>query len=98
MTRDLRTFLESVDKVEVRREVDPKWELSAVQQRLEADGERPVLVFDNVSGHSMPVVTNLFASKERLAHAIDSSPERVIERFAEAQANRVPPKEVSSVR
>lgn len=82
--------------VHVGREVDPKWELSAVQKRLEANGDVPVLVFDHVSGHSMPIVTNLFASKSHLALALDTSPEEVIERFGNAQKNRIPPREVSS--
>lgn len=96
MTRDLRHFLESVDTLEISHEVDPRWELSGIQKRLEVDGKRPVLVFENVSGHTMPVVTNLFASKDHLALAIDASPDQVIERFTEAQKNRLAPKEVAS--
>lgn len=102
MTRDLREFLRAVESrapellVRVSRDVDPKWELSAVQRRLQADGALPVLVFDRVSGHAMPVVSNLFASKRHLALALDCDPERVIERFGDAQKDRIPPREVSS--
>ena len=102
MTRDLREFLRAVETkapellVRVRREVDPKWELSAVQKRLQAGGELPVLVFDRVAGHTMPVVSNLFASKRHLALALETEPEQVIERFGEAQKSRIPPKEVTS--
>ncbi len=102
MKKDLREFLDVVQKkapellVRVGREVDPKWELSAVQKRLQADDELPVLVFDRVSGHTMPVVTNLFASKALLALALGTTPESVVERFGDAQKNRIAPKEVSS--
>jgi 2,5-furandicarboxylate decarboxylase 1 len=102
MKKDLRGFLELVQQrapemlVHVRRAVDPKWELSAVQKRLEADGELPVLVFDRVSGHTMPVVSNLFASKAHLALALDTSPENVVERFGNAQRDRIPPRVVTS--
>ena len=102
MTKDLREFLRAVETqapellVRVRREVAPKWELSAVQKRLQAGGELPVLVFDRVAGHTMPVVSNLFASKRHLALALDTTPEQVIERFGDAQKSRISPKEVTS--
>lgn len=102
MAKDLREFLRAVETrapellVRVRREVDPKWELSAVQKKLQAGGELPVLVFDRVAGHTMPVVSNLFASKRHLALALDIEPEQVIERFDDAQKNRIPPEEVTS--
>lgn len=102
MTKDLRHFLRRVEDTapelfqRVKREVSPRWELSSVQKRLQADGKLPVLVFEHVAGHSMPVVTNLFASKQHLAIALDTTPDRVIERFAEAQENRIPPREVQA--
>ena len=102
MTADLRSFLDVLERnapellVRVDREVDPRWELSSVQKRLQADGDVPVLVFESVAGHRMPVVTNLFATKKHLALALDTTPERVVERFGDAQANRIPPREVAS--
>ena len=102
MTADLRSFIDTLEKnapellVRVDREVDPRWELSAVQKRLQADRELPVLVFDRVAGYKMPVVTNLFATKKHLALALDTTPERVIEHFGDAQLNRIPPREVVS--
>lgn len=102
MKKDLREFLDVVQQrapellVRIGREVDPKWELSAVQKRLEAEGRLPVLVFDRVAGHTMPVVSNLFASKTLLALALDTSPEKVIELFGDAQKNRIPPRDVPS--
>lgn len=98
--KDLRHFLTSVEKrnpellVRVAREVNPKWELSAVQKRLEVEGRLPILFFENVSGHRMPVVANLFASKEHLALAIDASAKTLVGRFADAQRNRIPPRTV----
>lgn len=79
----------------VRREVDARWELSAVQKRLEAEGRLPILLFERIAGQRLPVVTNLFASKRHLALALDTSPEEVVSRFAEASARRVPPRAVS---
>ena len=78
MKQNLRSFLRVVEErapeqlVRVKREVSPRWELSSVQKRLEADGKLPILLFDRVAGHTMPVVTNLFASKHHLALALDN--------------------------
>ena len=87
MTADLRSFLDKLEKntpeliVRVDREVEPRWELSSVQKRLQADGDLPVMVFERVAGHQIPVVTNLFSTKKHLALALDTTPERVIELF-----------------
>ena len=102
MSKDLRAFLRAVESRapdllrRVEREVSPRWELSAVQKRLESRGDLPVLLFDRVAGHTMPVVSNLFASKRHLALALDSSPGAVVETFAEASRRGVPPRLVDS--
>ncbi len=102
MERDLRYFLRVLEArapelfLRIRRPVDPRWELSAVQKRLEAEGRLPVLLFERVRGHDLPVVTNLFASKRHLALALDTTPEEVVGRFAEAQRRRVAPRFVAA--
>ena len=100
MTADLRSFLDTLERnapellVRVTREVDPVWELSSVQKRLQSDKGLPVLMFERVAGYTMPVVSNLFATKKHLALALNTTPECVIERFGDAQANRIPPRKV----
>ena len=102
MKNDLRSFLRLVEEttpdlfLRIPRPVSPRWELSAVQKRLQADGKLPVLVFDRVQGHSLPVVTNLFASKQHLALALGTTPDQVVTRFTEAQQRRIPPVTVAS--
>lgn len=102
MTKDLRYFLKAVEErapdlfLRVKKEVSPRWELSSVQKRLEAEDRLPVVVFEKIQGHDMPIVTNLFASKRHLALALDTSPADVVTRFAEAQKNRIKPKTVKS--
>jgi 2,5-furandicarboxylate decarboxylase 1 len=97
---DLRTFLHLVEQeapdlfVRVNAEVDARFELAAVQMRLQADGKLPVLLFERVAGHGMPIVSNLFASKRHLALALGTSAERVVSAFAEAATRRLPPTEV----
>lgn len=102
MTRDLRQFLATVEELapdlllRIPEPVDPRWELSSVQKRLEADGRLPVVLFERVEGHTLRVVSNLFATKRHLALALGTSPENVVARFVEAQRQRVPPRVVTS--
>src|SRR5690606_15394552 len=70
---DLRSFLELVartrkaDYVEVTREVSPRHETAAILTALEAKRRSPLLVFRNVAGTTLPVVTNVGGSMGRLA-------------------------------
>ena len=82
--------------MQVPGEVNPRWELSAVQKRLEVDRRLPVLQFQKVIGSTMPVISNLFASKTHLALALETTPEKVIPRFTDAQVNGLAPRNVSS--
>src|ERR671927_1009539 len=74
--RDLRGFLDFLcqhhpDQVmHVEREVDPRFEATALLARLEQQGRYPVVIFRNVRGSRMPVVTNVHASFARLAMAL----------------------------
>jgi UbiD family decarboxylase len=67
MKNDLRSFLASVEQkapeplVRVTKGVSPQWELSCVQKRLEAEGRLPILLFEDIQGSSLPIVTHLFA-------------------------------------
>ena len=71
--RSLGEFLSALeskgDLVRVRRPVSRDLEITEVTQRtLRADG--PALLFENVPGASMPVVTNLLGSPRRIAAAL----------------------------
>ncbi len=102
MSKDLRHFLETLHTqapellARVPRQVSPRWELSAVQRRFEVDGRLPVIVFEEVAGASLPVVTNLFASKRHLAIGLETSPENVVARFAAAQEGGQPTRGVTT--
>ena len=56
----------------VEREVDPHFELAAVTQASQQASERPLL-FRNVRGSNIPVVTNLYGSHKRLCELIGST-------------------------
>ena len=55
-TPDLRGFVEYLEKehpeqvVRISREVDPKFGVSGILERLERDGKFPLVIFENVKG------------------------------------------------
>ena len=82
MAKDLRTFLDFLDKkhpehiYHVTTEVNPEFEVTGVLAKLEEEKRFPVVVFHNVKGGTgMPVVTNVHADFKRMAMAIDLPPD-----------------------
>ena len=72
-THDLRSFLTQLEHTgELRRiaePVSPYLEMTALCDRvLRAGG--PALLFENPTGHTMPVLANLFGTPERVARAM----------------------------
>lgn len=101
MSHDLRSFLDAVRArgpasfQTISREVDPRWELSALQKRLEAEGRRPVLFFERVKGSALPVVTNVF-TREHLALALGVKVPEVARRLADGALKAIPPRPVTT--
>jgi len=67
---DLREFIAALEEKglvkRIRAEVSTELEAAEVMDRLVKRGG-PAVVFENVAGHSMPVVGNLFGTRERVA-------------------------------
>ncbi|WP_274626748.1 UbiD family decarboxylase [Arvimicrobium flavum] len=51
----------------VKRDVDPRFEIASVLALRERG---PAQLFDNVAGHAMPVIGNLFNSRDRFARGL----------------------------
>lgn len=71
--KDLRDFIEKLESMgELKRvsmEVDPNLEMTEICDRtLQAGG--PAILFENVKGHSVPVLGNLFGTTRRVALAM----------------------------
>ncbi|HEU4369445.1 MAG TPA: UbiD family decarboxylase [Methylomirabilota bacterium] len=103
MAQDLRSFLDLVRRTRpadfqiVSRPVDPAYEITALVAKLEKEGRRrPVLLFEDVKGTSFPVLTNLHASRSRLAAAINAAPDRMLETYLKAMERPVPPRVVAT--
>jgi UbiD family decarboxylase len=103
---DLRHFLRVLEEkgklFRISKEVDKDWELSAVAKlvfRKIPDERRPALMFENVKGFSLPVVTGVLgASREVYALALESELnfEEVFRRWSKAQTNPISPVVVAS--
>ncbi|HEY8551610.1 MAG TPA: UbiD family decarboxylase [Vicinamibacterales bacterium] len=97
MTRgfpDLRTFLDALrrdrDLVEVTAPVDPKLEVAEIHRRVIAAGG-PALLFTNVIGSRVPLVTNLFGTARRAELAFGTRPLQFIRRIVELAETLLPP-------
>ncbi|MFM2579134.1 4-hydroxy-3-polyprenylbenzoate decarboxylase [Vibrio fortis] len=68
--KDLRDFIDHLEGIgqlkRISHPVDPDYEMTEISDRtLRAGG--PALLFENPTGYSMPVLTNLFGTPERVA-------------------------------
>jgi UbiD family decarboxylase len=101
MAQDLRSYLDSIKRRQpedfqiVSRAVDPAYEITAIVVKLEREGRRrPVLLFENVKGTTFSVLTNLHASRARLAAAIGAEPRAMLQTYLSAMERPVPPRTV----
>ena len=88
MNKGMREYIEHLEKdmpshvIRIKKEVSPEFEIPAILQQVEARKKQPVLIFEkarNLKGSisKLPVVINLFGSRERLADAIGSTVQRL---------------------
>lgn len=101
MAQDLRTYLARIqqeqpdDFVAVPGPVDPAYEITAVVAKLAAEQRRrPVLLFESVRGTDFPVLTNLHASRNRMAEAMQCPPQELQRKFLAAMERPIAPKVV----
>ena len=80
----MRSYIEHLERdmpshvVRIKKEVSPEFEIPAILQEIEARKKQPVLIFEkvrNLNGKisELPLVINLFGSRERLADALGTT-------------------------
>ena len=74
MRNYMNTLKARGELLEVHRPVDPKHELAAVTDAAHKRWGKPIL-FHNVIGTKIPVLTNLYGSRQRLAEIIGIEPD-----------------------
>jgi UbiD family decarboxylase len=101
MAQDLRTYLDLLkrkrpdDWVVVSQEIDPAFEITALVVKLERElKRRPVLMLEKVRGTRFPVLTNLHASRARLALALGAAPDELLRTYLRAMERPIPPRVV----
>ncbi|MFW5969916.1 MAG: 4-hydroxy-3-polyprenylbenzoate decarboxylase [Halofilum sp. (in: g-proteobacteria)] len=71
--RDLRDFIDGLERtgdlIRVRHPVDPNLEMTEICDRTLRRGG-PALLFEQPTGHAMPVLGNLFGTAERVARGM----------------------------
>ncbi|MCX8023537.1 MAG: UbiD family decarboxylase [Syntrophorhabdaceae bacterium] len=103
--KDLRAFISEVEEklprefVRVTKEVDPKYEISAIIKKLDLMGKSPLVFFENVKGYPFPVVCNTETTATKFGLALNCPPEKIEDFYAEREEeairlNRFPAKEI----
>ena len=101
MREDFRSFLQEMEETReggffrVTREVDTRHEVSAIITKLEQARQIPLLLFEKVKGHEMPVVVNCYADRGRVARGLGVSKRDLSRRMVEAYGHPIRPVEVS---
>ncbi|HET7025600.1 MAG TPA: UbiD family decarboxylase [Gemmatimonadales bacterium] len=77
---DLQSFIAALERLgelkRVRVEVDPKFEIAEIVQRVVRENG-PALLFERVRGARFPVVLNLFGSERRIELALGRHPQEI---------------------
>ena len=103
MSKDLRTYMDELlekrpkDVVVVDREVDPRYEASAIVEKFERENKFPLVFFKNIKGSKFPLIINLGATYERLALSLGSpTVPQMVKDLAHREHNPIPVKEIAA--
>src|SRR5262245_34985529 len=101
--KDLRSYLQKLIEYDPRqlmivdKEIDPIFEVTAIVDRMRTDARYPnypAVLFRKIKGSSIPLLINLQGTYERLALAIDSNLQGMVEEFGRRENAPVPVKRV----
>ena len=93
----LRTFLADLPESEIFRILEPTdldYLPTALVLELERRHRTPVVVIERPNGFDCPVVTNLFASRDRIARMVGAKPGGFNDAWVHALSNLMPPRVV----
>jgi 2,5-furandicarboxylate decarboxylase 1 len=99
---DLRSFIQDVKEkipdlfLSVPQTVPADYVATALVMQLELQKKSPILYFQSIQGHTQPLITNLFASRELLAFSAGTQPENFYEKFGCCLDNPLPPQIVAT--
>jgi UbiD family decarboxylase len=99
--QSLRGFLAQVERelpgeiLRIREPVSTRLDITSLVYELERMGKNPLVVFDQVEGHDMPVVTNVAGSRKLLALALGVTQEALPTAFRERCTRYLPVERVN---
>ena len=97
MEQDLRSFITGFeaaypqDVVRVAEPVGLEYQMMALVLEYERRGRYPIIIFENVRGHEIPVVCNVMAGRRTLAKALGVGESVFSEEYARRLEDYVPP-------
>src|SRR5438132_5022876 len=101
--KDLRAYLQRLIEHDpkqlmvVDKEIDPVFEATAIVDQMRTDGRYsnyPAVLFRNIKGSAIPLLIHLQGTYERLALAIDSNLQSMVEEFGRRENSPIPTKRV----
>src|SRR5215472_19211681 len=101
--KDLRGYLQKLIEHDpkqlmvVEKEIDPVFEATAIVDQMRSNGHYPnypAVLFRKIKGSSIPLLINLQGTYERLALAIDSNLQGMVEEFGRRENSPLPTKRV----
>ncbi|MEL7565836.1 MAG: UbiD family decarboxylase [Dehalobacterium sp.] len=99
MAKDMRTHLQELEQqnrvVRIKREVDPVYELPAVARKIHKKYGKAVM-FDRVKGSAVPLVTYIFPDRSAVASALNFTPGKELEEWAEREGRKMPYERVNT--
>jgi len=99
--QSLRGFLQDLEKnlpaeiVRIKEPVKQQLEMTSTVLELDRLNKSPVVIFENVAGFNMPVVTNIAANRSLLARCLNTDAKQLPSVFRERCQNYIPPDVVS---
>ncbi|WP_165899960.1 UbiD family decarboxylase [Borborobacter arsenicus] len=94
--QSLRGFLHHVETrfphelLRIKGQVDTHLETTSAVFELDHAGKSPVVIFENVAGHSMPIVTNIAGNRTLLASCLGVEPADIADAFRERSQKHIP--------
>ncbi len=104
-TPDLRGFIQYLEEkfpqqvIRIKKEVDPKFGVTGIIDRLEKDDRFPLVIFENIKGSDYPLVANMHADFVRLRLSLGMEEGGVrdfLKEYAIREANPIEPEFVEA--
>lgn len=94
--QSLRGFLQMAESrfpdevLRIREPVSTHLDITSIVFELERAGKSPIVIYENVEGHTMPVVTNIAGNRKLLAACLDVDPADLPTAFRERCQSYIP--------